>query len=481
MNRILKSSSLLVFQRFAQRFLGLISTIILARLLTPEDFGIVAIAMLALWFAQTLCDASTESYILQQQRVRKVDLDSSWTLDLILKTMAFLFMCLIAPVVSYFKEQPELTLLISATGLVIFLEALKNPILIIKKRRQMYGLIVRLSIFAKLASLLVSIPIALIYKSYWSIILGALSAEIFVVISTYRISSYKPKLTFSRIPQQWHFSKWLIPRSILGYFRNHLDGLLVSTAYSKAELGAYNNMKYFSSIPMLQFLSPLMEPLHVELGKVGDQNKELEYKSKTIFIIIGILASIIISFLYVNSDSIVRIILGNQWSPYSEIFGYFAFLTVPFVFISHSFRILMIIKKTKIIFLYELLSTTIIAGVLAFSLNLTIERFLIVKVAVESVLATTLYFYVFKNTFSSNPIPSMITFFGLTTIGILALDWVSKLIPENYHPVFFVLLSGVAAVFLITAYFIVFLKFFATERQRNLLKSLANPLLHFIN
>lgn len=477
MIRVLKSSSLLVLQRLAQRLIGIVSTIILARLLTPEDFGIVAKAMLVLWFAQTLCDASTEAYILQQKRIRRADLNSSWTLDLILKSGAFLFMCLAAPLIAHFQNQPELTLIIAVTGSTIVLEALKNPAFMIYKRRQRYEVVVKLFVAAKVAALFISIPIAYIYESYWSIILAQVFAELFLTVMSYRVSGYRPSLCFRKIPEQWHFSKWLIPRSMLGYFRNHLDTLLVSTHYGQSELGAYNNMKYFASIPMLQFLSPLMEPLHVELGKVGDDVREFRYQSDLTFRLIAILAATVVGFLYVTAEPIIQLVLGDQWTPFSTLFSYFALLTIPFVFINQSFRILMVANRTNYIFIYELISTTIIGLVLILAVDLSIENFILIKVSMEIVLSIALYVYAYRRTMAATPLGNTLYFSGLCVLGVTITGWSADHLITTSGTLPSIILNGLyAGLFLIVAcggsYLLVF-----GSRERKLFGKISRSLL----
>lgn len=476
MNKVIKSSSLLIFQRLMQRSLGIVSTIILARLLTPDDFGIVAIAMLVLWFSQTLSDASTEAFILQQKKVRKIDLNSAWTLDLILKSCAYMFMLALAPHVAQIKNLPELTAVISVTGLLIVLESLKNPIFMIYKRRQKYEAIIKLTIYAKVISLFISIPIALIYKSYWAVILAAIFAEIFLAISSYKISNYRPKLSIEKISAQWNFSKWLIPRSIIGYFRNHLDTLLVSNAYTNAELGAYNNLKYFASIPMLQFLAPLIEPLHTELGKVSDNKGEIRYQSDLTIRALSIIGSIIIGFLYVNSELIIRIVLGEQWTQYSTMFSLFSLLTIPFIFINQSFRILMIENRTNYIFIYEAISTILIALFLVTAINFSIENFIIVKVLVESILSVALYCYTYKTTFELHPALNVTAFFLFTGAAILLTKWASESFVFSQITIIELAANVFISALIFVVFFLIFYNTLISERERNLIKVLAKSM-----
>jgi len=104
-SQLLKSSSILLCMKLFQRGLGLISTLILARLLTPEDFGIVAIATLVVYLFEILAFAGKEQYLIQKTCVTNSDLNTAWTIDIILKSLLFLlFLISIEFIVEYYDK-----------------------------------------------------------------------------------------------------------------------------------------------------------------------------------------------------------------------------------------------------------------------------------------------------------------------------------------------------------------------------------------
>lgn len=418
---VIKSSSYLVIQKILQRSLGLISTVILARLLTPEDFGVVAVAMLTLWFVESIADAGTESYILQQKNVSDTDLNSAWTLNFLLKSASFFLLLILAPIVAWEQGNENLLSIIAASGSIIMITAFQNPGLMLLKRRQNYSGIVKIILTAKAVSLFISIPVAFYYRSYWALIMGQIAMAAVATLLSYRISSYRPHFSIKNIPNQWSFSKWLIPRAIIGYFRNHLDTIMVGSFFRASDLGAYNNLKYFSSIPMLQFLSPLVEPLHVEMGKVGEDIKEMEYQANLTMKILTLFAAPIIGFLFVGSTELVALILGSQWISYSYIFSYLALLTFPFVILTQSFRILMVTKNTKLIFLYEALSIIGIGSCLFIMKNSILHDFIVVKVLVETMFASILYFYTYNVALKGNATKNYISFLIFSVLSVILL------------------------------------------------------------
>ena len=98
-SRVFKSSTFLLAIQLFQRSLGLISTLILARLLLPEDFGIVAMVAIALQFFETLADAGNKHYIIQKSEITDQDLNTAWTMNLAIKTVMATLIIVVAPLI----------------------------------------------------------------------------------------------------------------------------------------------------------------------------------------------------------------------------------------------------------------------------------------------------------------------------------------------------------------------------------------------
>lgn len=466
MNKVTASSLLLIAQKGAERSLGIISTLILARLLTPEDFGIIAIAMLVLWFVETLSSAGTDVYIIQKDHVLTSDIDSAWTLDLILKNISFLMLAGAAPIISYFQDNSDLFYVILGIGLTLPFKSITNPGLWILRREQTYSSIVKAAVFTKFCSLLIVIPLAYVWQNYWAIVIGQVFSAFLSTVFSYKISRYRPKLCTLEISEQWKFSKWLIPQSVLGYFRIHIDTLIVGAKFLEADLGAYNNLKYFSSIPMLQVITPLSAPLHAELGKVQKNAAEILFQSAIAVKLFSFIAAPFAAMSLVASEEIVYVILGEQWVQYHLIFGYLGLMVIPFILFTQASRILMVRKKTKIIFLYEVMSTVTICLLLGFAFVDSLERFAFLRVLSEFIFASL--FFLFTNkltflTFSFNSYLTLIISTGLCSVCLFVLkEQVDDLLLKWQ-----VLISvGFFSIVVTAILFLIWYFIFATDRER---------------
>lgn len=470
MNKVTAGSLLLLAQKFAQRSLGVISTLVLARVLTPEDFGILAIAMLALWFVETISATGSDLFIIQKHEVSDEDVNTAWTLDLSLKFVSFLLLLVAAPIVAYARDDYSLISIFFGVALILPLTALQSPGIWLLKREQIYKSFVKLQVLVKLLSLFLVIPAAIYWRSIWAVIFGQIFTTAMISIFSYRISSFRPELSFSNLSEQWAFSKWLIPQAILGYFRIHIDTWIVGAKFNEAGLGAYNNLKYFSSLPSLQIITPISAPLHAELGKVQKLKSEVRFQSGIAILVLGFLSAPIAAMFFCASEAIVGLVLGSQWVPYHQVFAFLGLIILPFVLFTQCSRILMVENNTRSIFYYEIISTSIIVLSLVIFPTKTLSEFAMIKVAAEIILCSLFFAYTTVSCFGRFLYSEFFWLF-FPTIGCVFIGFLAKGFfgPASYYIITLVqigIVIGLSSV----AFFAFWFLGFASDRQRRAVK-----------
>ncbi len=385
------SGILLVVDALMKRLIGLISTLILARVLTPEDFGVVAIAMITLGFVQALAITGSEPYILQRKAVNDDIINSAWTLDVIFKSVVLCLLFIIAPWVSEYYDKPELVTVIRVISLIAIIGAVRNPGTWLLMREQNYKAIVKLAVFSKVISVVATIVIALVYQSYWALIFGHLISISIRSFGSYFIHQHKPKLCTICFKDQWSFSGWMTPQSILGYLRTQLDTILVSNFYGEKQLGSYHIMKYLAFMPTSELLNPATQPLLVELANDRDNKEKFQSQFEISMLATMLVALPIVGFLYTFDQLVVLLLLGEQWSAFSNLFGVLSLLVIAAVFFNQAQRVLLVYEKTKLIFLYELCSFIFIYSILLSIGMSDISSFTLSRVLIEMSLSFLLF------------------------------------------------------------------------------------------
>lgn len=362
--QVIKSSSLLLGLQLIHRGLGIVSTLILARLLTPDHFGVVALVTIALQFFELLVETGNQQYIIQKSVLDDEDLNTAWTLDILSKTSIALIVIVTSPFVADWFQEPDLTMALAIASLALPIRALKTPGMFRLARQINYKPLFKLSLWQKGVSFATVVTIAAIEPSYWAIIIGNLVAAVIFTVGSYRVEPYRPRWSLSRLREQWQFSQWLLLRGIVGFTRSQVDNLLVSKAFGTSQLGGYNLVREISLLPALSAIIPMSEPLLAAIANAKNDPLQLAFRIRlSLALMVSALAPVTV-FIMSYPDLIVRVLLGPDWSrfaPLLEPFGLFFFTFCLFALISDA---IIAQGRVKLLFWFDVASTLAITLVL---------------------------------------------------------------------------------------------------------------------
>lgn len=378
-NRVLKSSFVSFLIKFVQKSLGLISTLILARLLTPEDFGIVAVAALVLHFCDVLSTAGSEQYLIQKKSLSKEDIDSSWTLELILKSSLFLLLYISIPFIADFYENSELkeVLLLSAT--VLLINAFKSPGIALLKKDLRYKKIFVLNVSQKVIVFSFIMGWVYINPSFWALIVGDVVSAFILTVGSYFIHPCRPKLGLSKVKEQFQFSKWVMLKSGVGYSRAQMDMFFVAKLFTAELVGVFHMARQLALMPSTDLIAPAIDPLLSAFSKAKEQAERVKSQFELCFLVIAVVIIPIAVYMWFFPETIIDVLLGEQWSKANEILQALTLLLVAFTINQLLSPFCMAIGKVKAMFYYDLLSFVFIfVGLYLFS-ELSLYNFAILR------------------------------------------------------------------------------------------------------
>ncbi|WP_227515507.1 oligosaccharide flippase family protein [Marinobacter salinus] len=362
--QVIKSSGLLLGLQLIHRGLGIVSTLILARLLTPEHFGVVALVTIALQFFELLVETGNQQYIVQKRELDDEDLNTAWTFDFLSKSIIAVLIIGGSSAVAEWFNEPDLTLALAVASLALPIRALKTPGMLRLARDINYRPLFKLSLWQKGLSFLTVVSIALVHPSYWAIIAGNLVAAIIYTVGSYHVEAYRPRWSLSKLSEQWNFSQWLLLRGIVGFTRSQIDNLMVSRVFGTSHLGGYNLVREVSLLPALSAIIPMSEPLLAAIANGKDSPSILAFRIRlSLALMITVLMPITV-FIMSYPDLIVRVLLGPDWSDYGHLlqaFGLFFFTFCLFALISDA---IIAQGRVKLLFWFDVISTLTIILVL---------------------------------------------------------------------------------------------------------------------
>jgi O-antigen/teichoic acid export membrane protein len=432
---VFQSSSFQVAINLIQRLIGVVSTLILARVLTPEDFGIIAIVALTVHLIDILSDAGSQQYIIQKQDADKADLNTAWSIDILGKFLLTLIIWILAPFISENLNNPLLTDAIRIVSLSIPIRALRNPALILLAKEFQYKKLFKLSLTQKLISFSAVMLVITITPSYWAIITGDIIAAIIMFIGSYVISDYRPSWTLQKIREQWSFSQWALLRGITGFGRSQADMLIASKQFPPAALGGYHLQRELALIPAFSIVIPALEPLLSAIAKAKYDNKLLAYRIRLSMITLLAFLIPLSIFIFSESKAITSVLLGDQWVSYHQLLGFFSLMFFAFCFHALVSDCFTAINKIRSLFFFDLLSTAVIICFLAIFSNSDIFTFSLARGLIGAFITASLVFLLNKYThfkllqITYNMLPILLATFcsyilkGMSSISAIEESW----------------------------------------------------------
>lgn len=393
MNNVISSSILVLITRLLQKSLGLISTLILARLLTPTDFGVVAFLALTTNLFYVLAVSGNHQYLLSKPEVDNDDLDTAISIDLVIKGIFWLILIVLAPTIcSYFNFNNALHALYVSSA-VIIIRALKNPGFLLYSKNLNYNYFLKLEVVSKLVSFLAVITWVFFDASFWAIVAGDIVAAVSMVTGSYILHPFRPRFRLKKFGEQWAFSKWSFLKGSIGYAKANLDQVFATKIFSSAQLGNYYMAKDISMLPAYSLINPACDPLLPSFSKVQQNANDFRYQIQFSFLVANLLSMPIAVYLYVFSTPLVELLLGPQWSSISQLVSAFSLLMYFSCLGPILVHACVAKQKIKAIFLIDLLSLLVL--ILSFGLiqNSGIEYLAWVKGIVHALIIITYLLY----------------------------------------------------------------------------------------
>jgi len=353
--KILKSSIWKYLGGWSSRLIGFVSTLILARILLPDDFGVVATASIVTGLFNVITSLGTSQYLIRKKEIDSSDLNTAWTLSLIMMSVSSVGLYLSAIPVSEFMGDERLVLVIQVLSVSPLISGFNNigTVYLLRSYNYRPGFIV--GITGRIIGLMVKILLALHLLNYWAFIIADLLERLIGVIGSYVIHRYRPRFSLAKVKEQWAFSQWILLKGIFVYMRYRIDTIFISKFLPAESLGFYTVSQDVATLPAGQIISPIMGPLYVGLSSVNDQPELFADKvHKTIAMLFLVLFPI--SFgTYAIAENIVVVLLGEKWVGAVPIIMVLAFNLIPGTFSNFLTKVMTAMGRVKLIFAFEVL------------------------------------------------------------------------------------------------------------------------------
>ena len=334
----------MVAMRWAMRFVGFFSSIILARLLAPEDFGLVAMAMIVVALVDALSDSGVDLALIRERDSEKKLYNAAWTIQVIQGIFVAAVMLGSIPVaVSYFGE-PKLTMIISLLALGHFLYSFKNIGTVQFRKELDFAREFRFLVSVRLLSFISTVGLAFWLRDYRAIVYGMLLKSLYEVALSYLMHSYRPGFTFSGMKQIWGFSQWLLASSVIGVANSKASQFVVGSSLGTTALGFYYMASEVGAMFVQEIVMPMGRGLFPNLSLLQDDKVKF---TETCIKMLGVVAMLCLPVgfgLSLVSLELITLFFGQKWAGSAPILEWTA-LGAAVASISASLNLVLMVKK----------------------------------------------------------------------------------------------------------------------------------------
>lgn len=302
----------MVLFKLVERSLGLISTLILARLLVPADFGIVAMALSFVFMAELLTAFGFDVALIQNQSATEAHYNSAWTGNLLLGALITLLMLAAALPIAHFYQRPELTWVVAALAFGPLLSGAENIGVVAFRKELDFRREFRFQISRKLIGFCVVVPLAFVLRNHWALVAGTLVSKLAATIISYLMHPFRPRLTLSQFRPMLHFSRWLLFNNFVSFLKERSSDFFIGRLLGPQALGIYSIGYEFAHLPSTELSAPINRALLPGFAKM-EQAEEIRAAYANAVGLLALLALPAAAGIFAVAPFLVPVILGPKW------------------------------------------------------------------------------------------------------------------------------------------------------------------------
>lgn len=310
--------------RWAIKGIGFLNTVIMARLLMPADYGIVAMSMLVVGLIQALMDFGATTALLRKGEVSRDEIDSAWTLRWLQSIAVGLVLLIASPLAANYFEEPRVQYVLWTLAACVAFAGAGNIGLVLAQKAFNFSLDFRIQVTCKILGVIVTVVSGYALRDYRALVMGIATGYVSGVLMGYALHPYRPRWNTSQFGAIWAVTKWLMLAGVGGFILRKGDELIAARIGTTAEYGLYNVGADFGQLPtgevgpaMLRAFLPVLAAMRGSVTEINAAVIKTAAAVNTITLPMGL------GFAAVATPA-CNLILGATWShaaPYVAAFS----------------------------------------------------------------------------------------------------------------------------------------------------------------
>lgn len=303
----------MVAARFADRAIGLVSLTILARLLVPQDFGVVAMAVSIMAMVSAFAQLGVEVALIQDQRAEKRHYDSAWTINVLIGCLLSLVLIGVASPAAAFFADPRVESTIRWLAVANVIRSFENIGIVDFRKNLEFHREFNFLFSVRCVSTMLTLVFAYLWRDYTALIAGSFVQAGVRVFLSYVMSTYRPSFSLAGFGSIFHFSKWMMLQGAIEVLGGQASSVVIGRMADAAAVAYYSISSEIANLATTELAMPVRRALLPGFAKIGDDKASLRrafVNSFAIIVLVGLPVPLGVALI---APMIVAVFLGPKW------------------------------------------------------------------------------------------------------------------------------------------------------------------------
>ncbi|MDN6162484.1 MAG: lipopolysaccharide biosynthesis protein [Staphylococcus equorum] len=306
-----------ILESMGSRFIQLVVQVILARLLLPEDFGIVGMITIFIAISQSLLDSGFQNALIREKNVGNKEYSTVFFFNLFMSLILYGVLFFIAPFVATFYNTPILTEVLRVLGLIIIVNSFGLIQRTMLSKRLNFKRQTKIILISSMLAGLVSIILAWQGFGVWSLVLQQLLNQFFQAMLLMVMNKWKPLLIFDlpTFKRYFRFGWKLTASGIINTLYQNSFYVIIGRFYSSTQLGYYTNSQKFNDVPVQAMTQAIRKVTYPLLSELNDNEGILKTNYRIIIRYSAAASFLMMMMLSASANNLIPFIFGENWLP----------------------------------------------------------------------------------------------------------------------------------------------------------------------
>ncbi len=292
-------------------------TVVLARLLVPDDFGLMAIATISILFVERFTESGVEAALVQRKDDINKYLNSAWTLQIIRGLSVAALLALAAPLIAQFFDAPESETIIRVLALGVAAKGFTNIAIVYFTKELRFDRFFLLELSGRGVDVIVSIAAAFALRNVWALVIGSIAGVTGRLIASYVIDPYRPRFqwVWDYVKLLFNYGKWVLAQNFLNFATMNIDDIIVGRVLGVESLGLYRMAYNLSQTVATEITVVANQVAFPTYSKLQDAKERLRAAYTGNVHLVAFLGLPIGVGIVVTAPELVIGLLGDRWAP----------------------------------------------------------------------------------------------------------------------------------------------------------------------